>query len=205
MNKRRKLKILIFLFFLFLLISAAKPYNYFTWFLEVVPALLGFAVLAAIYKKFEFSFFAYLLIFFHSVILMIGGHYTYGRVPLFNFVRDFFGFARNHYDRVGHFAQGFFPAIVIREILIRNNVVKNNNWLSFITISITLSVSVFYEFFEWWIAIFTGSAAGDFLGTQGDIWDTQWDMLWALIGATLAVILLGKLHDKSLAKIGGKK
>lgn len=199
------MKVLIFLFFLFLLISAVKPYDYFTWFLEVIPAIIGFVIIAAIYKKFKFSFLAYLLIFFHSVILMIGGHYTYARVPLFNLIQNFFGLARNHYDRVGHLAQGFFPAIIIREILIRNNVVKNNIWLSFISVSIALSVSVFYEFFEWWIAVFTGSAAGDFLGTQGDVWDTQWDMLWALIGAMLSIILLGKLHDRSIAKTGGKK
>jgi putative membrane protein len=186
---------------LVLLWSAIKPHDYFTWFLEVFPIFIALPILFFSYKKFPLTSLLYVLILIHAIILMVGGHYTYALVPinelpLFNWLRDTFDLSRNYYDRVGHFAQGFVPAMIAREILLRKNVVKRGAWLFFIVCCICLSISACYEFIEWWVAVGTGEAAEDFLGTQGDVWDTQWDMLIALIGAIAAQMLLAKLHDK---------
>jgi putative membrane protein len=186
------------IFFLFLAWSGWKPHDYPTWWLEVTPALIALVVLVATRKRFPLTPLAYGLILVHAVILMVGGHYTYAEVPLGDWVSGWMGGERNNYDKLGHLAQGFIPAIVIREILIRNRVVARQGWLSFIVISVCLAISAFYELVEWWVALLSAEAADSFLGTQGYVWDTQSDMFWALCGASLAIILLGKLHDRQI-------
>lgn len=180
--------------------SAVNPRERVIWFLEVAPALLGLLVLVITFRSFQFTRIAYWLILAHSVILMVGGHYTYAEVPLFNWIRDAFDMSRNNYDKVGHFAQGFVPAIIAREILIRKSPLKEGKWLFFVVVSICLGLSAFYEFIEWWVALAGGTAAEAFLGTQGYVWDTQSDMFMAFVGAVAALLLLGKAHDRALAK-----
>jgi len=186
-------------FLAILIWSGYAPKDHFIWFLEVVPAIIGAVVLVAIYPKIKLTMLVYCLIWLHALVLMLGGHWTYAEMPLFNWLRDEYGLARNYYDRVGHIMQGFVPAIIAREILLRNSVVKGRAWLFFIVTCICLAVSVFYEFIEWWVAIASGSAADEFLATQGDIWDTQWDMFLALCGAIASQILLALWHDRQLA------
>lgn len=181
--------------------SAINPHDRLTWFLEVAPVVIAAIILAATYRRFRFTNLVYLLISVHALILMIGGHYTYAEVPLFDWIKDTFGYARNHYDRLGHFAQGFVPAMVAREILIRLSPLHAGKWLFFIVVSICLAISAFYELIEWWVAVASGTAAEAFLGTQGDVWDTQWDMFLALCGATLAQLLLGRVHDRALVRL----
>lgn len=181
--------------------SAIGPYDRFTWFLEVLPAIIAAAVLCATYRRFPLSTLAYVLILIHAAILMVGGHWTYARVPWFNWLRDTFDLARNYYDRVGHFAQGFVPAILAREILLRTSPLRPGKWLAFIVIAICLAISAAYELLEWLVAAAAGGTAADFLGTQGDPWDTQWDMCLATVGAILALLILPRLHDRSLLKL----
>jgi putative membrane protein len=185
--------------------SAWKPHDYFTWILEVFPAIIAGVVLTALYPRFRFTSLVYVLILIHAAILMIGGHYTYAEMPLFSWLRDAFHLARNYYDRLGHVAQGFVPAIIVREILIRNAVVNGRRWLFFIVCSIALAISACYEFFEWWVAVASGSGADAFLATQGDVWDTQWDMFMALCGAILAQLTLAGVHDRQLRVLTGAK
>jgi putative membrane protein len=180
--------------------SLARPHDYFTWLLEVFPAIIGLIVLAATWKRFRLTTIAYSLICVHAIILLIGGHYTYAEVPLGFWMRDLFGLARNDYDRIGHFAQGFVPAIIAREILIRRRVVRKGGWLYFITVSICLAISALYELLEWRVSVATGSAGDAFLGTQGDVWDTQEDMATALAAAMLAPLLVGRWHDRQIAE-----
>lgn len=191
----------ISIFFIVLIWSGIHPKDYFTWFLEVAPALIGFVVLAATYQKFRLTRLAYTLILIHCIILMIGGHYTYAEVPLFDLIRDFFELERNNYDKVGHLAQGFIPAIIAREVFIRKSVVTNNAWLSFLIVCFCLAFSAFYELIEWWVAISTGESAEAFLGTQGYVWDTQSDMGLALLGAILSLLFLSKFHNRQMSKI----
>jgi putative membrane protein len=179
--------------------SGIEPHDYFTWFLEVFPAVLGLAAIIVTRKRFPLTPLVYWLILLHSVILMIGGHYTYAEVPLFNYLRDAFAMSRNNYDKVGHFAQGFVPAVVAREILIRTSPLKPGKWLGFLVVCVCLAISAFYELIEWWVAVATGTAAESFLGTQGYLWDTQSDMAFALAGAVASLIVLSRLHDKQLA------
>ena len=181
--------------------SAVRPHDYFTWFMEVAPILIGVPILVATYRRFSLTPLLYRLIFVHAVILMVGGHYTYAEVPLGFWMQRAFGFARNHYDRIGHFAQGFVPAILAREILLRRSVVARRGWLFFLATCVCLAFSAFYELVEWWTAELTGSAATAFLGTQGDPWDTQWDMFLALLGALLSPLLLGRVHDRQLDRL----
>ena len=185
--------------------SGINPKDYFTWLLEVFPALIGLIILAATYNKFRLTPLAYILILVHCIILMVGGHYTYAEVPLFNWIRDTFGMARNNYDKIGHLAQGFIPAIIAREILMRKKVIVQKGWSNFIVICICLAISAFYELIEWWAALLSGEAAEDFLGTQGYIWDTQSDMGLALLGAIISLILLSRLHDKQMLQLNQKK
>jgi putative membrane protein len=173
----------------------------FTWFLECIPAFLGVLVLLLTYKNFKFSNFTYWMILVHCLILIIGGHYTYAEVPLFNWIKEIFHQSRNNYDKVGHFAQGFVPALIIREIFVRKNVVNGQNWLGFIIVSIALAISAFYELIEWFVSINTGESGDAFLGTQGDIWDTQSDMLTAFIGAIIAVLLFSRLQQRSILRL----
>ena len=178
--------------------SAIHPQDYFTWFLEALPALIVFVILAATYTRFRLTTLAYALILMHCLILFLGAHYTYAEVETFKFVRDFFGWQRNNYDKVGHFVQGFVPAIVAREVLMRHGVVNGRAWLNLFVISICLAFSALYELFEWGVAAATGDSAESFLGTQGYMWDTQSDMAMALLGACLALLFLAKLHDRQL-------
>ena len=201
MNRKKTYLILLFIFFAVLIWSGINPKGYFIWFLEVIPAVLALILLLATYKRFEFSMLSYVLILIHSIILMVGGHYTYAEVPLFDKIRDFLGTARNSYDGVGHFAQGFIPAIVAREILIRSMKLNSRKWLFFLSVCIPLAFSAFYELIEWWVAITTGEAADAFLGAQGDPWDTQKDMALCLAGSIVSLLLLSKAHDKSLQKL----
>lgn len=200
MNKYKRYLLLIFLFFAGLIWSGISPKDYFIWTLEVFPAILGIVILALTFKKFKFTYFTYCLVLVHCFILFIGAHYTYAEVPLFDVIRDIFVQSRNNYDKVGHFAQGFFPAIIIREIFIQLEVVKKNGWLNFIVVCICLSISAVYEFIEWFVAVVTGESADAFLGTQGYVWDTQSDMLLATIGAVFAVVFLSGIHDRQIEK-----
>jgi putative membrane protein len=180
--------------------SGIGPKDRFTWVLEVAPAVIGGAILIATYRKFQFTTLVYVLIAIHAIILMVGGKYTYAEVPLFNWIRDTFGHARNHYDRIGHFAQGFIPAMIARELLLRKTPLRQGGWLYLLCVCCCLALSAFYELIEWWAALATGEAAQAFLGTQGDVWDTQWDMFLALIGANTALLLLSRMHDRQLSK-----
>lgn len=181
--------------------SAYRAYDPFTWVLEVFPAVIGVGVLLATYRRFPLTNLAYGLIFVHSLILMLGGHYTYVRVPLGFWMEQTFGFARNHYDRIGHFAQGFVPAVVARELFLRHSVVRRGGWLATVVILICLGISAIYELIEWVTAELTGSAADAFLGTQGDVWDTQKDMFLAGIGASASLLLLSRFHDAALSRL----
>jgi len=189
---------LLIVFFIVLIWSAITPKDYFTWFLEVFPAFIGLAILIATFKRFRLTNMVYVLICIHACILCVGGHYTYAEVPLFDDIKELLGQSRNNYDKVGHFAQGFVPAIIIRELLIRKQVLMQKGWLNFIIVSICLAISALYEFLEWFVSVATGEAGDSFLGTQGDIWDTQSDMLIATIGAIISLVLLSKTHDRQL-------
>jgi putative membrane protein len=186
------------IFIAVLIWSGIHPKDHFTWVMEVAPAIAAVVILTATRKRFPLTNLSYILILIHSIILMVGGHYTYAEVPLFDWIRDFLHQARNNYDKVGHFAQGFIPAIIAREILIRREVVQRRGWLAFIVVSICLAISACYEFIEWWTAELVGEGAEAFLGTQGYAWDTQSDMLFAFIGAATALALLGRLHDRQI-------
>lgn len=192
------LQFLILVFVLFFVWSAINPKDYFTWFLEVFPAIIALVILITTYRKFKFTNLVYTLILIHCVILIIGSHYTYAEVPFFNWIKEVFNSSRNNYDKIGHLAQGFIPAIITREILIRNAVVNGKMWLNVVIVAICMAISVSYEFMEWLVAELTGDSAESFLGTQGYIWDTQSDMLYATIGAILAIITLQRLHNKAL-------
>ncbi|MCB0282227.1 MAG: DUF2238 domain-containing protein [Calditrichae bacterium] len=187
-------------FFAALIWSFINPEDYFTWFLEVFPALAGFLILAFTYNKFRLTNLTYTLILIHCIILMIGGHYTYAKVPLFDWLSDYFEWGRNNYDKVGHLAQGFIPAIITRELFIRKAIVTSKNWQNFLVICCCLALSAFYELIEWWVAIFSGESADAFLGTQGYVWDTQSDMGLALLGAILALLTLSKIHNRQIEK-----
>jgi putative membrane protein len=181
--------------------SGWRPYDRFTWWLEVSPGLAGIVILLATYWRFRLTTFCYTLITLHICVLCVGGHYTYARVPVFDWLRPIFAWQRNHYDRLGHLMQGFVPAIIAREVLVRLDVIKRKKWLPFLVVSVCLAISAFYELAEWWTALVSGSAANDFLGSQGDVWDTQSDMCLALIGAICALLFLSYFHDRALQKI----
>lgn len=192
--------VLLGTFLAILVWSGIRPFDQFIWFLEVVPAIIGAVVLVAIYPRVKLTMLVYCLIWLHALVLMLGGHWTYSEMPLFNWLRDEYGLARNYYDRIGHVAQGFVPAIIAREILIRNAVVQGRAWLFFISVCIALAISALYEIIEWWVALASGTAADAFLATQGDVWDTQWDMFLALCGAIASQLLLARWHDWQLAR-----
>jgi len=191
----------IIAFFTILLWSGINPKDEFTWFLEVIPAIIGFIVLAFTFTKFKLTPLVYTLILIHCIILMVGGHYTYAQVPLFDTIKELLNQDRNNYDKLGHFVQGFIPALIAREILIRKDIIPKANWRNFFIVCFCLAFSAFYELIEWIVASFSHEDADDFLGTQGYVWDTQSDMALALIGSIFALILLSKFHDKQLKKM----
>jgi len=181
--------------------SGIEPKDTTTWMLEVAPAIAGAAILLATRKRFPLTRLVYVLILIHCVILMVGGHYTYAEVPLGDWFRDLFEPPRNNYDKLGHLAQGFIPAIIAREVVIRLEVFNSAAWRDFFIVCFCLAVSAFYELIEWWVALMSDEAADAFLGTQGYVWDTQSDMFLALIGAVLALVFLGRVHDRQLADL----
>jgi putative membrane protein len=196
-------KILLIIFFLALILSAIKPHDYFTWFLEVAPALVGLVVIWYLIKYYNFRFtrLVLFLLLVHSIILMIGAHWTYAGVPFFNWLRDIGLFSRNNYDKVGHLMQGFVPVLLAREILIRKTPLTSTTWINFLSICVAQAASSVYELVEWLISALYGSAGDSFLGTQGYVWDTQSDMLFCLMGALAALLLIGKIHNKAIEEI----
>jgi putative membrane protein len=186
-----------------ILSSGWHPHDRLTWWLEASPGLAGLIILLFTYRRFRFTTLCYTLIALHICVLCTGGHYTYARVPLFNWLEPIFGWHRNHYDRLGHLMQGFVPGIVAREVLIRFEVLKRKKWLSFLVLSICLGISAFYELIEWWTALASGAASIDFLGTQGDVWDTQSDMFCAFIGVVCALLFVSAPHDRAIRKLEG--
>ena len=180
--------------------SGWQPYDRLTWWLEIFPGLVGLIILGATYNRFRFTTLCYTLIALHICLLCVGGHYTYAREPLFDWLRTIFHWQRNHYDRLGHFTQGFVPAIIARELFIRLKVFDRPRWMPFVIVCVCLAISAFYELIEWWTALLSGDAATSFLATQGDVWDTQEDMLMALIGAICALVFLRSLHNRQLAQ-----
>lgn len=194
-------RLLFVLLILALVVSAIKPYDGLTWFLETFPVLLGLPLLMLTFKQFPLTPLSYRLLFVHALILILGAHYTYARVPAGLWVQEWFDLSRNHYDRLGHLAQGFVPAILAREILIRRSPLQAGKWLFFLVLCVCLAISAFYELIEWWVAIAAQQGAIEFLGTQGDVWDTQSDMFMALIGASLAQLLLRRSHDRALSQL----
>ena len=187
-----------------LVVSGIGPKDRPTWFLEVAPVLIGAPILVATAKRFPLTPLLYGLLFFHALVLVLGGHYTYAEVPLGEWAREAFGFARNHYDRLGHVTQGFVPAILAREILLRKTPLRPGGWLRLFVTSVCLAFSALYELIEWATALLSGEGATAFLGTQGDVWDTQWDMYLALCGALAAQALLSRLHDRQLARLASR-
>ena len=183
--------------------SGLRPYDRLTWWLEASPGIAAVILLVATYRRFRFTTLCYALIAFHLCVLCVGGHYTYARVPLFDWLRPIFGWQRNHYDRLGHLMQGFVPAMVAREIIVRLDVLKRKKWLPFFVLSICLGISAFYELIEWWTALAGGAASMDFLGTQGDVWDTQSDMFFAFIGAISALLFLSAIHNRAIRRLEG--
>lgn len=195
----RKYYTLILLFLAGLIWSGIAPHDYFTWFLEVFPGIIGCLVLVFTFKKFRFTYLTYCMILVHCYILFIGGHYTYAKVPIFDWIKDVLHHTRNNYDKVGHFAQGFVPAMIVRELFVRKQIIKSKAWSNFLIICVCLSISAFYEFLEWFVAIFSGESADSFLGTQGYAWDTQSDMLYASMGAIFMLLLFSKIQDKLIS------
>jgi putative membrane protein len=192
---------LLIVFTATLLWSITNPKESFTCFLEIIPAIIGFLILALTFKRFRFTNFTYTLVLIHCIILFIGGHYTYAEVPFFDYIKEVFHQSRNNYDKVGHFAQGFVPAMIIRELFVRKKVIANKSFFNFIIVSVCLAISAAYEWIEWGVSITTGDGGDAFLGTQGYVWDTQSDMLFATIGAIIALLLFSKVQDRQLIKI----
>ncbi len=201
---RRENLVLLGLVAAALVASGIQPHDRATWVLEVLPVAIGVPLLVVLHPRFRFTPLAYRLVFLHALILMLGGHYTYARVPLGFWVQDLLDLSRNHYDRLGHLAQGFVPAVLAREVLLRRLPLRPGKWLFFLVSSVCLALSACYEFLEWWAALIGGEAAEAFLGTQGDVWDTQWDMFLALVGAVSAQLLLARTHDRQLQELEGR-
>lgn len=197
----KKYWILIFFFLAGLIISGIHPHDSFTWFLEVFPGIVGALILVLTFKKFRFTYLTYIMILLHCYVLFVGGHYTYAEVPLFDWIKEVLHQSRNNYDKVGHFTQGFVPALIVRELFIRKQLVKPGGWLSFLTVCVCLSISAFYEFLECFVASISGQSAEAFLGTQGYVWDTQSDMLLAFTGALCMLIFLSRYQNKAIREI----
>ena len=200
-NKANEPTILLLIATLALVLSGLRPYDRFTWFLEVFPVLIGAPILVFTYRRFPLTLMLYRLLLIHALILIVGGHYTYARVPVGYWFQELLDLSRNHYDRLGHLAQGFIPAILAREILLRKSPLVRGKWLFFLVTSVCLAFSAFYEMIEWWAALAGGESADAFLGSQGDIWDSHWDMFLALIGAMASLLLLSRRHDRELKNL----
>ncbi|BDM64974.1 membrane protein [Shewanella sp. NFH-SH190041] len=198
MISTRLLQFYCVVFWLVMIWSAIAPLDRFTWLLEVLPALIGFALLALTVKRFPLTPMLYTLILLHCIVLMVGGHYTYAEVPLFDWFSELSGAERNNYDKLGHFMQGFVPVMIAREICQRQQVFRTHGWQNFFIVCFALALSAFYELLEWWVALASGESAEAFLGTQGYEWDTQSDMAFALTGALIALLLLSRFHDRQL-------
>lgn len=201
MPRERSLSALLLLVMGLMAITAISPYDRSTWLMEVAPILIAAPVLLFTYRRFPLTTILYILIALHAVVLICGGAYTYARVPLGYWLQEFFSLSRNPYDRIGHFMQGFVPALVAREVLIRGGYVTNRRMTTFLCLCIAMAISAWYELIEWGAAVALGQAADDFLGTQGDPWDTQWDMFMCFIGAVTALLALSGLHDRQLEKL----
>lgn len=184
-----------------LVVSGVKPYDRATWWLEVAPVLIALPILVATHQRYPLTGLLYFLIAVHALVLTYGGAYTYARVPLGFWLQEALGFERNPYDRIGHFMQGFVPAMIAREILVRGGFINGRRMLAFVCVCIALAVSAFYELIEWWAALLFGQGAHEFLGTQGDPWDTQADMFFALVGASASLFLLSRLHDRQIERL----
>ena len=202
---RREPAILLVVAIILLALSRIGAAESGTWIMEVAPILIIAPILVVTARRFPLTPLVYRLLFVHALILMVGGHYTYAKVPLGFWVQDAFGLARNHYDRLGHLAQGFVPAMLAREVLLRRSPLERGKWLGFLVVCVCLALSATYELIEWLAAVLGGTAADAFLGTQGDVWDTQWDMFMALIGALSALLLLSRTHDRQLARLDAKR
>jgi len=202
-RNRKELIILMTLATLGLGFTAIDPYDRATWVLEVAPVIIGVILLALTFGRFPLTPLVYRLLFLHALILIVGGYYTYARVPPGFWIQELLNFERNHYDRLGHFVQGAVPALLLREILLRCSPLQAGAWTFVLVTSMCLAFSALYELIEWWVAVFAGGGAVAFLGTQGDPWDAQWDMFMALIGAVLAQVLFSRLHNRALARLVG--
>jgi putative membrane protein len=199
-RRRRTPVILLVLVSVALILSGIRPYDRLTWLLETVWVLLGIPLAVLAWRRFPLSTLLCCLLAVHALVLIMGGYYTYARTPVGYWVRDLLDLSRNPYDRLGHFVQGFVPAILVREILVRRSPLRGSRWLAPLVVCVCLAFSAFFEMIEWWSALAAGSAADDFLATQGDPWDTQWDMFLALVGAVCSVSLLSRLHDRQLSR-----
>jgi len=199
--QRERIELLVTLIAIIIWGGYAPEADRLTWMLETTPVFIALPLLFITYRRFPFTRLAYALMWLFALILIIGGHYTYAEMPLFNWLRDHFHLSRNYYDRVGHLMQGITPAIIAREILLRKTPLTHDGWLFVIVCAIALAISACYEFIEWWVALLSGDAATAFLATQGDVWDTQWDMFLALIGAILSQLLFSRVHDEQLREI----
>lgn len=197
----KKYWVFLIIFFVVAIWSGINPYETGLWFLEAGMCLVGVSVLAFTFKRFKFTDMTYIFILIHLIILFVGAHYSYARVPLFDWIGEIFDHSRNNYDKVGHFAQGFIPAMIARELLIRLEVLKKRSWIPFLVVCICLAISAFYEFIEWWVAVLSGDGAEDFLGMQGYEWDTQSDMFMAMLGAICMLLFFSKLQDKQIEKM----
>ena len=198
---RTELVFLLAVTVLGLAVSGFRPFDLLTWFLEVFPVLVAIPLLWATRSRFPLTRMLYWLIALHALILMIGGHYTYARVPLGAWAQEMFDFSRNHYDRIGHIAQGFIPALIVREVLLRRSPLVRGKWLFFLVTCVCMAISVVYEFIEWWTAVIGENASVEFLGLQGDVWDTQWDMFLCTLGAIAAQLMLAGVQDRQLREL----
>ena len=201
MSREKSLILAMLALLLILALSAIHPYDRTTWFMEVAPVFIALPVMIATYRRFPLTTLLYVMIFVHALVLIAGGHYTYARVPLGFWIEHAFSLGRNPYDKIGHFMQGFVPFLVTREILLRNGFLTGRRMAAFLSVCVVMAISAWYELIEWWSALAMGQGADEFLGTQGDPWDTQSDMFFAFIGAITALVLLTRLHDRMMDRL----
>lgn len=193
---KNKYYLLLIIWILVFIWSAINPKDYFTWMLEVTPGVIGMIIILLTYKKFQFSYFIYVLILLHCIVLFVGGKYTYAENPFFEYIKNMFDLGRNNYDKLGHFMQGFVPSLILREIIIKLKIINQKKWIPYFMISTAMFISAIYELIEWMVSEITGESADAFLGTQGYVWDTQSDMLYALIGSLVAIVVFSRIHDR---------